>query len=271
VLHIDVMRGDASRSRRRARQGLLVFVLLGCNGVVAPGGYAGPTWVEVEAGEFLMGAPVGEQCRRDEPEPHDVAIPIGFAIASHEVTQAEFESVMGYNPSFHSCQRCPVDSVSWHEAAAYCNTLTTAGAACYRCTGVEGKTRCEPMSECDGYRLPTEAEWEYAARAGSTTPTYAGRLGSCMGRDENAEDIAWYKANSRGESHPVGEKVGNDWGLHDVAGNVAEWTADSARPHERVLKGGSWYHNADHLRSGGRLIAPAERRFGYAGIRCVRS
>jgi formylglycine-generating enzyme required for sulfatase activity len=265
------MRGDASRSRRCARQGGVAVALLGCNAVVAPGGYTGPTWVEVQAGEFTMGAPVGEQCRRDEPEPHAVAIPIGFAIASHEVTQAEFESVMGYNPSFHACQRCPVDSVSWHEAAAYCNALTTAGAACYRCTGAEGKTRCEPTGECDGYRLPTEAEWEYAARAGSTAPTYAGRLGSCMGRDEVAEDIAWYKANSRGESHPVGEKVGNDWGLHDVAGNVAEWTADSARPHERVLKGGSWYHNADHLRSGGRLIAPAERRFGYAGIRCVRS
>ena len=256
------------------RSGSLALFLAGCGVAAQPGASSGPTWLEIEAGEFEMGAPLGEQCRRDEPRSHDVVIHTPFLIASREATQAEFESAMGYNPSFNAtCQRCPVESVTWHEAAAYCNALTAAegGAACYTCTGVEGQTRCVPTGDCSGYRLPSEAEWEYAARAGTTSPTYAGRLGSCMGRDETAEDIAWYKGNSNGETHPVGEKASNDWGLVDTSGNVAEWTADAAQPSERVLKGGSWYHNADHLRSASRMLAPAGRRLGYAGIRCVRS
>jgi formylglycine-generating enzyme required for sulfatase activity len=255
------------------RGGVLVLVVVGCGGGARPEAHDGPAWVEVAAGEFEMGSNLGEPCRGDEPTPHAVVVERGFAIAAHEVTEAEFESVMGYNPSFNAtCQRCPVESVSWHEAAAYCNALgaDASGSACYRCTGAEESTRCEPAGACDGPRLPTEEEWEYAARAGSTTSTHAGGLGACMGRDEIAEEIGWYKGNSRGETHPVGEKLANDWGLVDVSGNVGEWTDDAERPGERVLKGGSWYHNADHLRSASRLVAPADARLSWAGLRCVR-
>jgi len=114
-----------------------------------------------------------------------------------------------------------------------------------------------------------------AARASTTTPTYAGPILSCMAKDETADRIAWYKADSGGRSHPVGTKQPNAWGLHDLAGNVYEWTADPYDPAapagDRVLRGGSWYHNAEHLRSANRYRLPPHRGLSHVGFRCVRS
>jgi formylglycine-generating enzyme required for sulfatase activity len=252
----------------------------------------GAGWVTLRPGSFAMGSPTSERCRDDDEAPVRVVLTHPMAVATHEVTQRAFRQAMGYNPSFHkSCDECPVDSVTHHEASAYCNSLSADRQLpeCYGCSGTEKRTRCESAVDnvisCAGFRLPTEAEWEYAARAGIKTATYAGDIASCMGADESAHGIAWYKANSRGASHPTGQKRPNPWGLFDMLGNVYEWTQDWYAPkraggraprgpkagEERVLRGGSWYHNAEHARSGNRYAFRPEKRLSYVGFRCVRT
>ena len=221
-----------------------------------------------------MGTRKSEFCRRETVGVSTKAV-ASFEIQTYEVTQAQFEAVMGYNPAFaSSCDDCPVDSVSWHEAAAYANALAKAEgeSACYDCSGSHEAVRCTalPLDSCSGPRLPSEAQWEYAARAGTLLATYAGRITSCMSSDEVADQIGWYKANSRGRPREAGQKKPNPWGLHDVLGNVAEWTDTVDAGGFGVLRGGSWYHNAERARAAGRLRAPADRHLSYAGIRLVR-
>ena len=178
----------------------------------------------------------------------------------YEVTQGEWESVMGANPSdVKDCgPRCPVEQVSWFDAEEFIRRLN----------GRES-------GKGHRYRLPTEAEWEYAARAGTTGARY-GEL----------DEIARYDGNSGGRTHPVGEKQANAWGLHDMLGNVSEWTADwyggypsslVTDPHgpstglNRVGRGGSWGDGARHVRSAGRGIAWPSGRSGILGFRLVRT
>jgi formylglycine-generating enzyme required for sulfatase activity len=159
---------------------------------------------------------------------------------------------------------------------------------CYSCSGDKANTNCDVavpvLGACRGYRLPTEAEWEFAARAGTVTATFAGRLSTCMSDDEVANRVAWYKASSKGRSHPVATREANPFGLFDMTGNVFEWTAnwygelvagrDPTGPEsgsERVMRGGSWYHNAEHLRSANRLAVRPNQRLSYAGVRCART
>jgi len=255
-----------------------------------------PAWVKVAAGDFGMGSPTSEACRREDEDQHQVTISRAFDLGETEVTQEQFQSLMGYNPSFQTAcgVQCPVDWVSWHEAAAYCNALSAAKGlpTCYACTGSGAAVTCDPpagskLLDCTGFRLPTEAEFEHAARAGTTTALPNGAIASCMSSDPNADKIAWYKVNSTGLPRPVRGKAANAWGLYDLTGNAYEWVSDWYQPHlgtapltdpvgpttggQRVFRGGAWYFNAEHLRPAHRLAFAPTKRFTFLGFRCART
>jgi len=154
-------------------------------------------FVKIAPGEFMMGCSVGDiDCNADERPIHRVQITKAFEIGKYEVTQSQWQAVMGSNPSTMKGDNRPVETVSKGEALDFLNKLNARN---------------------DGYhyRLPTEAEWEYAARAGSKEP-YLGRL----------DEVAWYDGNSDDETHPVGQKKPNAWGLYDMLGNVRELVSD---------------------------------------------
>jgi formylglycine-generating enzyme required for sulfatase activity len=253
----------------------------------------------VPAGCFVMGSPVADPCRQAKETEHQVTLTRKLEIAAREVTQEEFQALLGYNPSFFTAcgTGCPVERVSWHEAAAYCNALSKKKGLgeCYTCTGTGASASCKTTAAfdggniyaCPGYRLPTEAEWEYAFRAGTKTAFYGGEVASCSGSDSIADGIAWYESNSDARTHPAGQKQPNPWGLHDMAGNVWEWCHDHyaeelgalpatdpvgpASGSERVLRGGSWIHQPRDLRAAARGHAPPTFRENYVGFRCATS
>jgi formylglycine-generating enzyme required for sulfatase activity len=235
----------------------------------------GAQMVLVPAGEFVMGDDRGED---DERPAHRVRVG-AFYMDRFEVTQRSYEALMGTNPSRFRGEDRPVERLGWPAAILYCNARSLK----------EGLRPCyDPNTlECDfaagGYRLPTEAEWEYACRAGS-----AGAW-SFAGNEAALGDYAWSRANSGGSAHPVGQKAPNAWGLYDMHGNVAEWCNDfyspsayvAGDPHGpatgdyRVLRGGSWRGDAGALRSAARCGEPpgmADVCLGYEayGFRCVR-
>jgi formylglycine-generating enzyme required for sulfatase activity len=201
--------------------------------------------VGLPAGKFLMGSPDSAIYASDEEKPQHQVKVNSFAIGKYPVTQAQYEAVMGTNPSrFKNNPQNPVEDVSWNDAQAFCQKLSQ----------ITGKT----------YRLPTEAEWEYACRAGTTTPYYFGDAGTTtpyyFGDDANQlGDYAWYFDNSQGTTHPVGQKKPNAWGLYDMSGNVWEWCEDNwhysyiGAPRDgsawltndnddKIVRGGSWYN-----------------------------
>ena len=243
-------------------------------------------WVRIKAGSFTMGSPSNERGRDDDERQHRVTITRDFEIQTTEVTQGQFQDVMGYNPSrFTSCGReCPVEQVSWDEAAAYCNALSERASLgqCYGCNGSGRDVTCSPSSRyslpyvCPGYRLPTEAEWEYAARAGTTGSRYG-----------NLNAVAWYSDNSESTTHRVGQKRASVWGLYDMLGNVLEWCHDwygddypsgsvtdptgSASGSRRVFRGGSWGNLARGTRAAYRSRNTPGYRHYYLGFRPSRS
>ena len=158
--------------------------------------FDGMEFAWIPAGEFLMGSASSQAYDSESPVTR-VRISRGYWLGRHEVTQDQWQAVMGTNPSrFSGCGRCPVETVSWEDVQAFVRQLN----------GQAGGNR---------YRLPTEAEWEYAARAGTSGDRY-GAL----------DTIAWYRENSGDRTHPVGQKAQNAWGLHDMLGNVWEWVQD---------------------------------------------
>lgn len=185
-----------------------------------------------------------------------------FALAVFPVTQSQFAEAIGRHPSAVGGDRLPVESVSWWDAIEFCNALSwSAGAApAYR---VDGET-VEWDRAADGYRLPTEAEWEYACRAGTTGPRY-GPL----------DDIAWYRGNSDGRMHEVGGKRPNAWGLYDMLGNVWNWCWDAYDPQVygeyRVLRGGGWFDEHWSCRASVRRRSHPTARIDDIGFRIARS
>ena len=232
-------------------------------------------------GSFTMGTPATEEGNSDERPQHEATV-MPFAIGIHEVTVAQWRTVMDDNPS--DCRSgCdddhPVQNVSWYDSVQFLNELSKREnlTPCYREQGGEWAW----IRPCEGYRLPTETEWEYAARAMSTTAYGFGSDSSKL------EDHAWYDKNSGHHVHAVGIKKANAWGLHDMHGNVYEWVWDRygeypsertsegyAGPDEgddRVLRGGSFDLWRWGVRSGDRTIdSPMRRREDY-GLRCARS
>jgi formylglycine-generating enzyme required for sulfatase activity len=219
----------------------------------------GMQFILIPAGEFQMGSTSGTD---DELPVHTVRISKPFYLGIHEVTQGQWEAVMGNNPSqFPGDANRPVEAVSWEAVQKFIDKLNTR----------EGGTK---------YRLPTEAEWEYAARAGSTTAYSFGDDSSQLGQ------YAWFAGNANNTTHPVGKLQPNAWGLYDMHGNVWEWVQDwygeyAAEPvpdpqgpasgSDRVLRGGSWINDARDCRSAYRLYdAPGDRLINL-GFRLLRT
>ena len=194
-------------------------------------------FVYIAPGTFMMGSPSNEEGRDSDERQHQVTLTRGFYLQATEVTQGEWQRVMGNNPSeFSSCgSDCPVETVSWLDAVGYANALSLADgySECYDSSGsVQGGGS---IYACTGYRLPTEAEWAHACLAGSKSAwSYF---------DSGLRDYAWFGGNSKGHSHPVGEKKPNEWGLYDMYGNVWEWCSDLNGAYPEGAKGG-WFRVA---------------------------
>ena len=202
----------------------------------------GMKFVWIPPGSFVMGSPANEGGNPKSDAQHKVTLTKGFYMGVYTVTQEEWVAVMDNNPSkFEGAKKLPVDSVSWEDCHAFIKILR--------------KIDKKP------YRLPTEAEWEYSCRAGTTAAYHFGDDKGLLGQ------YAWYAENAGGKTHPVGQKKPNAWGLHDMHGNVFQWCQDwiGAYPQKavvdpqgpekgdgRVLRGGSWGHAPNECRSASR-------------------
>ena len=233
----------------------------------------------VPAGSFVMGS---DKDNADEGPAHEVTLS-AFYMDKYEVTQEAYQQLIGNNPAKHKGAGQPVDRITWNAAAEFCNARSRKDGLmpCYN------KDTWECNYAADGYRLPTEAEWEYACRAGSTTTYYFGN------NKAEVTDYAWNRSNSGSTTHPVGSRKPNAWGFCDMYGNVAEWVGDyygedyykkspakNPRGPEsgwRMMRGGSWTDSAESCRSGYRNYNDDPDQtvvcafYDMYGFRCVRS
>ena len=211
----------------------------------------------IPAGKFIM----GDASSEDNETPHEVTLTKPFKLGVYEVTQEQYEKVMGVNPSKSKGANNPVENVSWEDAIEFCRKLSELPAE---------------KEAGNVYRLPTEAEWEYACRAGTTTKYSFGDDESELG------DYAWYGVNSDQKTHPVGSKKPNAWGLYDMHGNVVEWCQDwygdypsgsvtdpsgATSGSYRVIRGGSWFFSAEGCRSASRYWGYPSDRSNLDGFR----
>ncbi|MCL2479314.1 MAG: formylglycine-generating enzyme family protein [Treponema sp.] len=228
----------------------------------------------IDAGTFTMGSPSGEGGRSANEGPQHQVTVSSFYMDKYPVTQAEYKDITGKTPSMFKGDNLPVEQVSWFDAVDYCNKLSVKEGLTpvYKVTG----SIVEWISGANGYRLPTEAEWEYACRAGTKTPYSGGTSVAALG---------WYSGNSGNTTHPVGLKQPNAWGIYDMHGNVLEWcwdwlgnyTADAQTDPRgpvsgtsRVYRGGCWRFEAYQTRSAFRFGNYPNLRTFLAGFRVVR-
>jgi formylglycine-generating enzyme required for sulfatase activity len=259
--------------------------------------------VRIEGGTFMMGSPVSEVDRDEDIETrHLVTISKSFYIGKYEVTQKQWVEVMGSNPSDFRGDNLPVECVSWYEAIEYCNKRSIREGLTPAYT--IDKTRRDRNNTNDdddddvkwvvtwnrnanGYRLPTEAEWEFACRAGTNTPFYTGN--NITTNQANYDGDYPYNNNAereyRGETWVVGSGTPNPWGLYDMSGNVCEWCWDwidlygsgsqtdptgAADGSDRIARGGTWDEEAAHARSAWRAYTTPSYRYYGLGFRLVR-
>jgi len=226
-------------------------------------------FVLIPAGTFIMGSPAQEPGRNPDEPQHKVTLTKSFYMQRSEVTQRQWFRVMGINPShFQDCgDDCPVEFISWKECQEFVRHLNQQ----------EGGNR---------YRLPTEAEWEYACRANSASAFANGTVTQTgCGYDKYLDAMGWYCGNSGKRPHPVAKKIPNAFGLYDMHGNVWEWVEDCydiysiedvtdprgpASGPGRVLRGGGWHEDIEGCRSAVRLGRPPDSKAGTLGFRLVR-
>ena len=250
---------------------LLAPLLAGCASTPTPlskiTNSIGMTLVYIPPGEFLMGSPKDEPDRDEDETQHRVRLTKGFYLGATEVTQAQWKAVMGEknNPSRFQGDDLPVECVSWDDAVEFCRKLSEKEA--------EGP---EPRRGGKTYRLPTEAEWEYACRAGSRTRFSFGES------DGGLAEYAW--CSGTGGTHPVARKKPNAWGLYDMHGNVWEWCSDWLGPYaagravdpqgpasgsQHVLRGGAWGDEPQYCRCAHRRSNVPGHRDQFDGFRVV--
>ena len=240
--------------------------------------------VKVKAGTFTMGSPTrieektflwftktvgAELGRLKDEKQHQVTLTKDYWLGKYPVTQKEYSSIMGENPSNFKGDNYPVELVSWEDAKAFCRELN--------------KLCADQLPSGYHFDLPTEAQWEYACRAGTTTALNNGKnLTSVEGKCPNLDEVAWYSKNSGGTTHPVGQKKANEWGLYDMYGNVGEWCNDwygdypngsVTNPQgtktglDHVIRGGSWHDSAKYCRSASRFNLIPTTRGSNLGFR----
>ena len=240
---------------------------------------------EIAAGHFIMGSPLSEIDQGSNEGQVDVMISKPFEIMTTEVTQSQWFEMTGDNPSYFKqkrhcddhrvingmelCPNNPVEKVTWNDVQRYINKLNDAN-------GISG-CHGTPQDASGCYRLPTEAEWEFAARGGTTSAYSFG--------EGVIDNYAWYRGNSGSQTHPVGSKGKNPYGLYDMHGNVWEWVQDEYRtillggadPQRScswslcVIRGGSWNNGAQYLRSANRFHDDLGYRSDFVGFRLVRA
>ena len=255
----------------------LIFCLVSaaaCFAACTPAAASG-NMARVEGGTFTMGDNTREENAKPE---HQVTVGT-FWIGKYEVTQKEWVAVMGSNPSHFQGENLPVDSVLWYDAAAYCNRLSLKEGLTPVYHG--GGDSITADWSANGYRLPTEAEWEYAAKGGNK----AGSAYEYSGGND-ARTVGWYEENSDERTHAVGTKAANSLGIYDMSGNVYEWCWDwyeegyaadpstnprgAASGEYRVMRGGSWDGSLGGLRTSYRNGAYPMKPDASIGFRVVR-
>ena len=270
----------AEEQRKAAEEELMRFLKFDFDGVIFE-------MVRIKAGTFMMGSPKNETGGFDVEKQHQVTLTRDYLLGKYPVTQAQWRAVMGTNPSYFKGDDRPVENVNWEDAKEFCQKLN------------QRYARNLP----DGYQfdLPTEAQWEYACRAGTKTALNNGKnLTTDIGLCSNLDEVAWYYANSvqkqnksflsrlfdvdadTHETKPVGQKRPNAWGLYDMHGNVGEWCRDWYGPYSdvavtdptgpktgsyRVYRGGSWSSSAEYCRSASQIGHSPGARRDYLGFR----